>query len=148
MPERDDNRVRHVTAQEHEALRKRVHDVSDIVHTAMGQQKTDIALLQQEVGRHGDQIDRVEADIRDVERKKTVDHELLRQEIKREGVDARKYAHAIVTEFKQELVAIRKEEKDDRRSETNTAINRAALIVGAVTGTVSILVAVVVAIYK
>ena len=139
---------RYITAREHEQLRKRVHDVANDVNAAIGRQHTEIAVLQRDVDSHGEQLKTHASALLDMERGKNREHEEIRREINAASLDARKYAAVLVSDFRKEVLEMRREEKEERRQETNSAIARAAIWVGLATGLVSTLAAIFVAILK
>ena len=174
MAEHDDNRVppdrslyetfhpadlRPVSVREHEQLRKRVHDVSNTTTALIGQQHTDIRVLQRDVEDARKRIESHDALLAAIERHKHEEHTRLRAEMEERetrataaaiaaGRDARKYASTLVEALKDELKEWRHEEKQERQQESNAAIARAAIWATVASAGVGAVVAIGIAIWK
>jgi seryl-tRNA synthetase len=121
---------RYITAAEHEALRNRVHQVSNDINAELGKQQSRISVLERRAD--DEKEHRAQADKR---------LEELRRECEERAVDTRKYAATLVESAREEGQRMvdqlakswadsRKDEREDRRAEASTAMWRIALMVG------------------
>lgn len=121
--------TRYIQAAEHEALRNRVHQVSNEVNAELGKLQSRTAVLEQRAN---------DAEKRDAR----VDNSLetLRRECEERAHDTRKYAATLVDGAKTEarnmvdqlastLAQARQDEREDRRAEASATMWRIGLMV-------------------
>lgn len=111
--------ARHVTARELGERDRRIHDLGNRFHA----QATDVALLKQRVEDHRQWLEHTD---------KRLDK--YHDECEAGVTDARKYASALVAEYKREMAETRKDEREEDDKRQNRFLVIIGLIVTAVTG--------------
>lgn len=127
---------RAITAAEHEALRNRVHKVSNDINAELGKHQSRISVLERRADDEEKQRARADERLDD-----------LRRECEERAVDTRKYAatlvdgartegRTMVDQLARSWADSRKEEREDRQAEANAAMWRIGLLVVTLTALV------------